>query len=285
MRHEVFADAVGALDELGESHSMALLTNGAACLQREKLAASGLGDYFDAVVVSADVGVAKPGAAAFEHALAQLGASSGRAVMVGDSLAKDIEGAHAVGLRGVWVNRDGRPAPDGRPGHPTITTLSELSSVLGELYEYSPLQPQDPSLPCETASEKPDGGLTTDSIAPSAKGTGKATEPGRSRDSGSGRQRAKGRSPGKEKMWFSWAVHRSCHPSMDTGVGARDNDDWRWYRDRVGGSRYVANPFVAIEPYRQWNRTYLCRSRRRSLALLGAQRPGTAWLWEYGHHR
>jgi putative hydrolase of the HAD superfamily len=75
-RHEVFSDAVGALEQLKESHSLALVTNGAACLQREKLAASGLGGYFDAVVVSADIGIAKPDASVFEHALSQLGAES-----------------------------------------------------------------------------------------------------------------------------------------------------------------------------------------------------------------
>jgi putative hydrolase of the HAD superfamily len=59
-RHEVFPDAVPALIELGERHALALVTNGAACLQREKLAASGLADHFAAVVVSADVGAGKP---------------------------------------------------------------------------------------------------------------------------------------------------------------------------------------------------------------------------------
>lgn len=73
-RHEVFADVAGVFSRLKESHSMALVTNGAACLQREKLAASGLGDYFEAVVVSADLGVAKPDPFVFEHALSRLGA-------------------------------------------------------------------------------------------------------------------------------------------------------------------------------------------------------------------
>ena len=51
---------------------MALVTNGAACLQREKLTASGLSGYFDVVVVSSEFGVAKPDAAIFGHALAQM---------------------------------------------------------------------------------------------------------------------------------------------------------------------------------------------------------------------
>jgi putative hydrolase of the HAD superfamily len=129
-RHEVFADAEGTLAELKESHSLALVTNGAACLQREKLAASGLGGYFDAVVVSADIGAAKPDASVFERALSQLGAERESAVMVGDSLIKDIDGAIAAGLGAIWVNRTGAPAPSNREGLLVITTLEELPSAL-----------------------------------------------------------------------------------------------------------------------------------------------------------
>jgi putative hydrolase of the HAD superfamily len=129
-RHEVFADAERALAELGESYSLGLLTNGAACLQREKLAASGLVGYFDAVVVSADIGAAKPDVSVFERALSQLGAERENAVMVGDSLAKDIDGATAAGLGAIWVNRTGAPAPSDREDLLEITTLEELPSAL-----------------------------------------------------------------------------------------------------------------------------------------------------------
>ncbi|HEU4702256.1 MAG TPA: HAD family hydrolase, partial [Conexibacter sp.] len=83
-RHETFPGAAAALDALADQHALALVTNGAACLQREKLAASGLADRFVTVVVSADVGTAKPDPAIFRHALAQLGCASGEATMVGD---------------------------------------------------------------------------------------------------------------------------------------------------------------------------------------------------------
>jgi putative hydrolase of the HAD superfamily len=123
-RHEAHADAAPALEALRATHSLGLLTNGAPCLQREKLAASGLEHYFDVVVVSGDLGVAKPDAAAFRHALDLLGARPADATMIGDSLDRDIEGALAAGLRAVWLNRHGRP---GRPGIAEIATLAALS--------------------------------------------------------------------------------------------------------------------------------------------------------------
>jgi putative hydrolase of the HAD superfamily len=108
-RHEVFDDVVDALTTLGESHTLGLVTNGASCLQREKLAASGLGAHFAAVVVSAEFGAGKPEPAIFRHALSELGCSSG--VMVGDSVERDIDGALAAGLGAVWLNRSGEPRP------------------------------------------------------------------------------------------------------------------------------------------------------------------------------
>ncbi|HXS47738.1 MAG TPA: HAD family hydrolase [Solirubrobacterales bacterium] len=129
-RHEVFADAAVSLSQLVGSYALALVTNGAACLQREKLAASGLGNYFDAVVVSADLGVAKPDALVFGHALSLLNVDADHAVMVGDSISKDVDGALAAGLRAIWVNRDGCRATPNRPDLTEISTLSDLPRKL-----------------------------------------------------------------------------------------------------------------------------------------------------------
>jgi phosphoserine phosphatase len=130
LRHEAFEDAGPALDRLRRTHALALVTNGASCLQREKLAGSGLSeDDFDVVVISGDLGVAKPDPAIFAHTLSLLGVAPDRAVMIGDSLERDIEGAAAVGIRGIWLNRDAdrSPAPN---GHAQISTLAELPSLV-----------------------------------------------------------------------------------------------------------------------------------------------------------
>jgi len=131
--HEVFADATDALSELRESHAFALVTNGASCLQREKLLASGLSDYFQVVIVSAEVGTAKPDASIFWHALEQLGSDGKSAVMVGDSLSRDVDGAIAAGLAGVWVNRSSRPRPADHPDLMEISTLRDLPAALSAM--------------------------------------------------------------------------------------------------------------------------------------------------------
>jgi putative hydrolase of the HAD superfamily len=132
-RHDRFADVPACLDELRDSHKLALITNGAPCLQGEKLTAAGLDDYFDVVVVSGEFGVGKPNPSIFEHALSLLGSDREHAVMIGDSIARDVDGAVAAGLRGVWVNRSGQPRPADRPDLVEVTTLSDLSAALASM--------------------------------------------------------------------------------------------------------------------------------------------------------
>jgi putative hydrolase of the HAD superfamily len=131
-RHEAFADVVGALTSARQSCRLGLITNGASCLQREKLAASGLAGFFDAVVISGDLGVGKPDASVFRHALSLLDASPQATVMIGDSIARDIDGAIAAGLHAIWLNRLGHPRPDDRPALVEIATLDALTQAIGE---------------------------------------------------------------------------------------------------------------------------------------------------------
>ena len=131
-RHLVFTDAGPALRGLARNYRLALITNGAACLQREKLEASGLAAYFDAVVISGELGAAKPDRAAFDQALKRLG-DPGHATMVGDSYRNDVEGALAAGLDAIWLNRRGAARPDGdyaTTAVPEIRSLSELAGAL-----------------------------------------------------------------------------------------------------------------------------------------------------------
>jgi len=83
-------------------------------------------------ISSSEHGYLKPHPSIFEAALKLLGVEAAEAVMVGDSLDHDIEGARRVGMHGVLVRRIG-PAP-GEPvpadGVPVITSLSELPSLL-----------------------------------------------------------------------------------------------------------------------------------------------------------
>jgi putative hydrolase of the HAD superfamily len=78
------------------------------------------------VVTSADAGAAKPDAAIFERALELAGVERQGAVHVGDSLDNDVEGARAVGIRAILVQRDGDPPA----GVEAVRSLIELPALL-----------------------------------------------------------------------------------------------------------------------------------------------------------
>jgi HAD superfamily hydrolase (TIGR01662 family) len=88
-----------------------------------------LDGLFAVAISSYDHGYMKPHPSIFEHALRQVSARPHEAVMVGDSLAHDIEGARRLGMRAVLVSRSG-PAPACPADVPVIQTLRQLLALL-----------------------------------------------------------------------------------------------------------------------------------------------------------
>ena len=133
-----FPDSRPTLEALKKKFRLGIISNGASDLQREKFAASGLEEFFEAVVISAELDVGKPAAGIFEAAMKKLDAAPACSVMVGDSLVRDIAGARGVGMKAVWVNRFGKAIPDGEPIRPTERELKHQKPDL-EISDLSPL--------------------------------------------------------------------------------------------------------------------------------------------------
>ena len=82
-----------------------------------------------AAISSSDHGYLKPHPSIFESALKLLDVSASESVMVGDSVAHDIEGARRVGMRGILVHRSAGEAVV--PADvPVIRSLRDLRSCL-----------------------------------------------------------------------------------------------------------------------------------------------------------
>jgi HAD superfamily hydrolase (TIGR01549 family) len=91
----------------------------------------GIRPLFSVLVDSAQVGCAKPEPRIFHHALDALGLGPGEATFVGDSLARDMVGARAVGMRHIWLVGETAPAQD--PccrGDRVIHSLKDLEALL-----------------------------------------------------------------------------------------------------------------------------------------------------------
>lgn len=91
------ADAATDLERLAADYKLGVLTNGVPAWQRHKLRAHGLESYFDAVVVSYEVGAHKPDVAPFRAVETRLPADE--YAMIGDADA-DVDGATNAG----WVS-------------------------------------------------------------------------------------------------------------------------------------------------------------------------------------
>ena len=124
-------DAKETLARLKPDFSIGLLTNGAPDLQREKISASGLAKFFDAITVSGEHGIGKPNPEIFQILLRELGTTPAEAVMVGNSLARDITGAQSAGIAAtIWLNVPGSEEfAEATPDH-SITGLHELPPLL-----------------------------------------------------------------------------------------------------------------------------------------------------------
>lgn len=94
--------------------------------QQEKLHICGLDLFVDALIVSEQVQVSKPDPAIFRVALDRLGVEPSESVMIGDSWAADVEGARAAGIRAIWFNPNGVPAPD---VHVNVAQLQNFEPV------------------------------------------------------------------------------------------------------------------------------------------------------------
>jgi putative hydrolase of the HAD superfamily len=122
---ELYEDALPTLDAVrSRGLKVGLLSNTSRDLD-VFVAHHGL--RVDAVLTSHAHGKTKPHQAIFRAMLDLLGVPAGDAVMVGDTIEDDVEGARAVGMRAVLLDRDER--------HPEVadrlTDLRELSAALG----------------------------------------------------------------------------------------------------------------------------------------------------------
>jgi putative hydrolase of the HAD superfamily len=132
-RYQPFPDALQVLRELGRKFRLGLVTNGPSDLQYDKLDTSELRGCFGAVVVSREVGIAKPNPRIFAIALDRLGVTTSDAVFIGDNPKTDIAGAHAAGMKAIWLNRDNVPQPETIVPDRTIRSLAELEQTLASL--------------------------------------------------------------------------------------------------------------------------------------------------------
>lgn len=119
------------LENLYGQVRMGIITNGFTALQQRRLENTDTAHFFDLVVVSEQVGVAKPDRKVFDYAFAQMGeVDKSKVLMVGDTLASDILGGNNVGIDTCWLNPHGKENnTEARPTY-EISRFEQLVNVV-----------------------------------------------------------------------------------------------------------------------------------------------------------
>ena len=106
--------AMEAVEKLSKNFKLAMVSNGVALVQHRRLRESGLLPFFDTVLISEEIGFAKPDPRFFTTAMEKCGETDPKKVlMIGDSLSADIAGGTLAGVDTCWFNPAHLDLPNG----------------------------------------------------------------------------------------------------------------------------------------------------------------------------
>ena len=130
--HELIRPFPGAIDALialrNAGVRLALVTNGDALGQRDKIDRFDLARHFDCVLVEGEFGAGKPDPRVYLHALECLDAQPSEAWMIGDNLEWEVAAPQRLGIKGIWHDHANRGLPQDSPITPDriIQSLTDL---------------------------------------------------------------------------------------------------------------------------------------------------------------
>lgn len=139
---EVFADALGAqaiplpgaedaVRRWSEILPVVIVTNGISAIQRGRMSRSPVREFIHGMIVSEEVGAAKPDPKMLFMAMEAAGVSDpARALVLGDSLTSDMRGAVNAGIDACWYNPHGKENTPGLPIRYEIRSLDEVDDIL-----------------------------------------------------------------------------------------------------------------------------------------------------------
>lgn len=123
--------ALDTLQALANHYQFTIITNGMSRVQRPRLAHSPIRPFISALVISEEVGFAKPAPEIFDAAFAQMNhPARERVLMIGDSLSSDIQGGISYRIDTCWYNPNQVAPPQNMNITREIHNLRELCEWL-----------------------------------------------------------------------------------------------------------------------------------------------------------
>jgi putative hydrolase of the HAD superfamily len=124
----LYDDVIPCLEFLKRSnYQLGVITNGHSKDQRNKLRRFDLERYLPIIIISGDIGVAKPNAKIFFECINNLELAPQEIIYIGDTPEMDVVGANKVGMKGVWLNRE---SEQNKYNTISINNLNKLKTLL-----------------------------------------------------------------------------------------------------------------------------------------------------------
>ena len=127
--YRLYPDAHTTVDTLRQAGvKLALVTNGASAIQRDKIERFDLAHRFDHIQIEGEFGLGKPEPDVYRHALERLGCDACDAWMVGDNYEWEVVAPQKLGMCGIWYDPFEAGVPAAATAKPTrvIKRLAEL---------------------------------------------------------------------------------------------------------------------------------------------------------------
>lgn len=127
----LYEESVDLISYLYKKYRLCIITNGLADVQNRRIKNSIIGKYFEDIVISDEIKIAKPNPEIFNHALKNINHENKDTVlMIGDSLSSDIKGGNNAGIHTCWFNAGKKHnSTDIMPTY-EINSLSQIKELL-----------------------------------------------------------------------------------------------------------------------------------------------------------
>ncbi len=131
MCNDLLPGADQLIRSLAQDYRMLLITNGLKEVQRTRFENSPLFPFFEDLIISEEVGVAKPDPEIFEIAFRNRNVDKTKILMIGDNLSSDIAGGLNWGIATCWYNPLQKKNTSGLIPHYEINSFRALQIILG----------------------------------------------------------------------------------------------------------------------------------------------------------
>ena len=128
-KNKLIDGAIELLEYLRPKYRMYILSNGFTELQSHKMRTTGIDKYFDALILSEEIGVNKPNRKLYEYALHKSTSDVRESIMIGDMFETDIVGAANIGMEQIYFNPKKRDDCTFAPTY-MVTYLLQIKEIL-----------------------------------------------------------------------------------------------------------------------------------------------------------